>query len=704
MLTGPFRNRRGRWLALLTAPLLSVAVLAPAPAAADNGKVLILSTTVSGGTSSQEAQAVSALGLVPEVVSPAQWAAKSAADFDSYRALVLGDPNCGFGPAYTAAAVNNRGIWGPEVDGNVIVNGTDPVFHAGQGGLQVTRKGIAFAADVPGKTGMYISLSCYYHDTAPNTPVPLLDPFGAFAVSGVGCFNNAHIVATHPALLGLTDASLSNWSCSVHEAFRSWPASGPNSFTPLAIARNAPGGTYTAPDGSVGLPYILARGEGLSAGNIALAPATSTGDVGTLHTVTATVAADGSPLVGKTIGFEVVTGPHAGAAGTGTSNATGQATFSYTGTSAGTDSIRASFTDDLGTLQVSNTATREWTISNTPPTGSAGGPYSGTEGSAIAVAGSAADADADTLTYSWLQAAGGSFDAGAACTFADATALSTTVTCTDDGTFPLTLSISDGINPPVLESASLTVGNAAPTVDITAPNSAVVPIGSAVSLTSTFADAGTNDLPAMTCSVNWDDSPTASAVTPSGTDCNASHSYTAAGVYNIAVTADDQDGGTGSDTTMLVVYDPSAGFVTGGGWIDSPAGAYRADPALVGKANFGFVSKYQKGATTPTGNTEFQFHAGNFAFNSTSYDWLVVSGPRAQYKGTGLVNGVGDYGFLLTANDGAINGGGGADRFRMKVWDKASGLVVYDNQPADGDTAAATDAIEGGSIVIHAKK
>ena len=59
----------------------------------------------------------------------------------------------------------------------------------------------------------------------------------------------------------------------------------------------------------------------------------------------------------------------------------------------------------------------------------------------------------------------------------------------------------------------------------------------------------------------------------------------------VEATVTDKDGGEGKDTVMVVVYDPSAGFVTGGGWIDSPAGAYTADPSLTGKANFGFVSK-----------------------------------------------------------------------------------------------------------------
>ena len=162
-------------------------------------------------------------------------------------------------------------------------------------------------------------------------------------------------------------------------------------------------------------------------------------------------------------------------------------------------------------------------------------------------------------------------------------------------------------------------------------------------------------------------------------------------------------GGSASDPTLIVFYDPSGGFVTGGGWINSPAGAHTLNPALTGKATFGFVSKYQKGATVPSGNTEFQFNVANFNFKSTSYDWLVIAGARAQYKGSGKVNGLGDYGFILTATDGQISGGGGVDKFRIKIWDKMTGTVVYDNQLGAGDDADPTTALGGGSIVIHKK-
>jgi PKD repeat protein len=230
-------------------------------------------------------------------------------------------------------------------------------------------------------------------------------------------------------------------------------------------------------------------------------------------------------------------------------------------------------------------------------------------------------------------------------------------------------------------------------------------VNAAVNTSANFTDPGVLDT--HTAVWDWGDGATsASAVneTNGSGSVSGSHAYAAAGVYTVKLTVTDKDGGVGqSSFQYVVVYDPSAGFVTGGGWINSPAGAYAADPSMTGKANFGFVSKYQKGATVPTGETEFQFKAGNLNFHSTVYDWLVIAGAKAQYKGSGTINGSGTYGFLLTANDGQAMGGGSVDRFRIKIWDKTTGKAVYDNQMGAADDAVATTALGGGSIVIHAK-
>ena len=177
--------------------------------------------------------------------------------------------------------------------------------------------------------------------------------------------------------------------------------------------------------------------------------------------------------------------------------------------------------------------------------------------------------------------------------------------------------------------------------------------------------------------------------------------------YNICVRGTDYFGNVvgDEDCILLAVYDPTGGFVTGGGWIDSPPEAYTPDPSLTGKATFGFVSKYKKGATTPTGETQFQFRVADLKFHSDVYDWLVVAGARAQYKGTGTVNGEGSFGFMLTAIDEKLTPSTDVDQFRIKIWDKDDGdAIVYDNQLGEGDDATPTTFVQGGSIIIHKAK
>ena len=92
---------------------------------------------------------------------------------------------------------------------------------------------------------------------------------------------------------------------------------------------------------------------------IALAPATSTGRTGTNHRVTATVSEGGAPVNGRRVDFVVTQGPHAGTSGFANTNASSVATFTYAGTTGGTDTIRASFTDSVGRPH-SITAQRTW--------------------------------------------------------------------------------------------------------------------------------------------------------------------------------------------------------------------------------------------------------------------------------------------------------------------------------------------------------
>ena len=116
----------------------------------------------------------------------------------------------------------------------------------------------------------------------------------------------------------------------------------------------------------------------LTVATIDLTPETASNELGTPgqeHTVTATVAAgiDGG-VPGVAITFEILSGPNAGGTGDGTTDASGQAPFTYAAIQGlaglGTDGIEACFIDDFGN-EICDTATKEW-VDTTPPVGACG--------------------------------------------------------------------------------------------------------------------------------------------------------------------------------------------------------------------------------------------------------------------------------------------------------------------------------------------
>ena len=100
----------------------------------------------------------------------------------------------------------------------------------------------------------------------------------------------------------------------------------------------------------------------------------------------------------------------------------------------------------------------------------------------------------------------------------------------------------------------------------------------------------------------------------------------------------------------------------------------------------------------PTGETEFHLKEANLKFKATSYDWMVINGAKAIYRGSGTVNGAGNYGFLVSAISGDISGG--QDLIRFKIWDKATNTVIFDNG-AGSDSANPTTPLGGGNVKIH---
>ncbi|MBS4023729.1 MAG: hypothetical protein KGZ79_15135 [Dethiobacter sp.] len=174
---------------------------------------------------------------------------------------------------------------------------------------------------------------------------------------------------------------------------------------------------------------------------------------------------------------------------------------------------------------------------------------------------------------------------------------------------PATITIDVAGNREETKTLTVKSDTSPPLLDIKTPQPyAVLPVGTALDY---FADDSVSGLLHHSLTISLQNCLGDDAFTE---DINHSGGIMAAGVYRLIASVSDIAGNFAEEIREFVVYDPEGGFVTGSGWIDSPAGAFMAQPSLSGKASFGFVSKYHKGATIPKGETIFQFRACGLNF------------------------------------------------------------------------------------------
>jgi len=241
---------------------------------------------------------------------------------------------------------------------------------------------------------------------------------------------------------------------------------------------------------------------------------------------------------------------------------------------------------------------------------------------------------------------------------------------------------------------------------ITPASGASVKIGTTVNLTGEFWD-----VPGKTHTAKWliDDKMINGTVTePSGMNNGTvmgSYKFNAAGVYKLRMNVTDQNGITGYSNTnenldaIIVVYDPNGGFTYGGGYFVSPVAALTKSPPATGDATYGFTVNY-KNASYPKGETQFEFKVGDFEFNALNFDYLVINKAMAQFKGTGkIIGGQSGIGFTMTVSDGQLDGTG-VDKIRMKIFNRNTGHVYYDNQPGASDAALPTQTVGANSVVV----
>jgi PKD repeat protein len=172
------------------------------------------------------------------------------------------------------------------------------------------------------------------------------------------------------------------------------------------------------------------------------------------------------------------------------------------------------------------------TVSGTGPIPLAGGPYSGDEGSPIALDASGS-AGNGSLTFAWDCTNDGVVDqtlntpTGASCAYPD------------NGSFTVRLTVTDQDGPASV-TAPVTVNNVTPVYTAAGNQLAAAGAVTAFALGS-FADPGA-DAP-WTVAVNWGDStpPTQFTVNGAGALPSQSHTYAAPGAYTVTVTVTDKD-------------------------------------------------------------------------------------------------------------------------------------------------------------------
>ncbi|MFQ5470060.1 MAG: PKD domain-containing protein [Gammaproteobacteria bacterium] len=212
-------------------------------------------------------------------------------------------------------------------------------------------------------------------------------------------------------------------------------------------------------------------------------------------------------------------------------------TPTHTYTTAGSYTVVLTVHDGIAESQAS-TAIVTVTTPNTAPIAKAGGPYSGTTGTAIGFDGSASsDTDGDALIYNWDFGDGGS-----------GTGVTPTHTYTTAGSYTVVLTVHDGIAESQASTAIVTVTtpNTAPIAKAGGPYSGTT--GTAIG----FDGSASSDADGDALIYNWDfgDGGTGTGVTPT-------HTFTTAGTYTVTLSVNDGTVDSPQSTASVIVSDPA---------------------------------------------------------------------------------------------------------------------------------------------------
>ncbi len=208
----------------------------------------------------------------------------------------------------------------------------------------------------------------------------------------------------------------------------------------------------------------------------------------------------------------------------------------------GVYTVTVTVTDDNGGV---NSDTLQVTVNNAAPAPAiVGAPTNSDEGTLISLSVTENDpGSADTFTYLWqVSATNGQI-------IANGTNSTFNFTPNDNGTYTVTLTVTDDDGGMGMDTAIITVDNAAPAVN--AGSDQTVNEGDTVNISAAFTDPSSVDT--FTATIDWGDGSPLVNVNPATSPIAAGHVYTDNGVFTVTVTVTDDDGGTSSDTLQVTV-------------------------------------------------------------------------------------------------------------------------------------------------------
>lgn len=320
-------------------------------------------------------------------------------------------------------------------------------------------------------------------------------------------------------------------------------------------------------------------------------------------------------------------------------------------------------------------------LNESPATESAAMDVTVDEGTLGSTGGSFVDDDPDTLSISCSTPCfEPSFPVGAFVTPSPAT-WTWSQMLLDDASFTVDVVADDG-DWPIGDTFVVTVDNVNPTITAKSSLPSGLADNSTLNVSADFSDPGTLDT--HTGTFSWGDGTSTPAVVAESDGsgrASGSHAYQEPGEYTISLElCDDDEGCTTTSFGAIFVFDPDD-FVTGGGWVTSPADAWIDDRAHTGKLTFGFVVRYDHSGDV-RGNLQVQLHKG-LNLHSSSFDTLFISDGVAEFTGEGLLNGEPGAQFRVIAFD-QRHVGGSEDRLWVEISDP--GGLIYDGSvyPTDG--------------------